>query len=137
MSVIDSVIPYAGGSLFGGGLLLYGLRMYFAADQARQKQTNETRDQLDKSHAREEELQKHIGTLQTEISNLHQQINELKTATAIATAHEQGLRIELEYAERQVKRLEKELEEADEELRTLRADKVQLQQALTEARGGK
>lgn len=126
--VVPTAVGIAGGSI-GGGILIWAFRAWLQIDKTRQGQTTDTRDQLDKSHDREEELQVQIGNLQKSIGGLHDEINTIKRAASVADAHAEGLRVELEWRERQVTRLEAEL-------KTLTTEKAVLERELAECRGG-
>lgn len=81
----------------GLSILTYGIRVWFSMDKARQRQSDNIVESLDRARAR-------IETLEAENATLHDEMNTLKATASNSLAHAEGLRIELEWREKQVAR---------------------------------
>jgi septal ring factor EnvC (AmiA/AmiB activator) len=112
MPVITDVVAPAAGGLVGGSLLLYGVRVWFSVDKSRQQQVGDIQARLTM-------VRQQRDAQETEIAALHDQLNQARTDASVHKAHAEGLRVELEWRERQVARLEAEIERGQKEIARL------------------
>lgn len=126
MTVLTDVVPTVAGGVFGSGLLVYAVRVVFYADKSRQradedrqKQQTAVQERLDLSRTR-------VDSLESENSQLHDEINELKMRTGVAESGMEQLRREVAWREQQTQRLDLEIARLQTEIARLESELVRL-----------
>lgn len=126
MTVLSDVVPTVAGGIFGSGLLVYAVRVVFYADKSRQRTDEDRQKQQVAVQERLDLSRQRVDSLESENSQLHDEINDLKMRVGVAEGGAEQLRREVLWREQQAQRLDLEIARLQTEIARLEAELMRL-----------
>lgn len=124
--MLSDVVPTVAGGIFGSGLLVYAVRVVFYADKSRQRTDEDRQKQQVAVQERLDLSRQRVDSLESENSQLHDEINDLKMRVGVAEGGAEQLRREVLWREQQAQRLDLEIARLQTEIARLEAELMRL-----------